>query len=214
MFTSPPEQSLEWSDTAIEGSYRFLKKIWNLISSRKIYSKNAPEFFEPDELMLRQKSHQTLKKVTNDFAERNSFNTAIASVMELLNAVPESFKEDEANDAQQFCLDEVIRFTLKMLSPITPHICLYLWKEYSNSDGNDFESIWPAVDEDFLKLDDFQLIIQVNGKVRGKEKVAIDWEQPEIEQLAKANENVKKILANAPIKKVIYVKEKLINFVI
>jgi leucyl-tRNA synthetase len=89
-----------------------------------------------------------------------------------------------------------------------------LWKEYSDSDGNDFESIWPAVDEDFLKLDDFQLIIQVNGKVRGKEKVAIDWEQPEIEQLAKANENVKKILANAPIKKVIYVKEKLINFVI
>ena len=214
MFTSPPEQSLEWSDTAIEGSYRFLKKIWNLISSRKIYSKNAPEFFEPDELMLRQKSHQTLKKVTNDFAERNSFNTAIASVMELLNAVPESFKKDEANDAQQFCLDEVIQFTLKMLSPITPHICLYLWKEYSDSDGNDFESIWPAVDEDFLKLDDFQLIIQVNGKVRGKEKVAIDWEQPEIEQLAKANENVKKILANAPIKKVIYVKEKLINFVI
>ena len=214
MFTSPPEQSLEWSDTAIEGSYRFLKKIWNLISSRKIYSKNAPEFFEPDELMLRQKSHQTLKKVTNDFAERNSFNTAIASVMELLNAVPESFKQDEANDAQQFCLDEVIRFTLKMLSPITPHICLYLWKEYSDSDGNDFESNWPAVDEDFLKLDDFQLIIQVNGKVRGKEKVAIDWEQPEIEQLAKANENVKKILANAPIKKVIYVKEKLINFVI
>ena len=214
MFTSPPEQSLEWSDTAIEGSYRFLKKIWNLISSRKIYSKNAPEFFEPDELMLRQKSHQTLKKVTNDFAERNSFNTAIASVMELLNAVPESFKKDEANDAQQFCLDEVIQFTLKMLSPITPHICLYLWKEYSDSDGNDFESNWPAVDEDFLKLDDFQLIIQVNGKVRGKEKVAIDWEQPEIEQLAKANENVKKILANAPIKKVIYVKEKLINFVI
>jgi leucyl-tRNA synthetase len=89
-----------------------------------------------------------------------------------------------------------------------------LWKEYSNSDGNDFESNWPDVDEDFLKLDDFQLIIQVNGKVRGKEKVAIDWEQPEIEQLAKANENVKKILANAPIKKVIYVKEKLINFVI
>ena len=140
------------------------------------------------------------------------FNLSFSNIS--LNAVPESFKKDEANDAQQFCLDEVIQFTLKMLSPITPHICLYLWKEYSDSDGNDFESIWPAVDEDFLKLDDFQLIIQVNGKVRGKEKVAIDWEQPEIEQLAKANENVKKILANAPIKKVIYVKEKLINFVI
>ena len=134
--------------------------------------------------------------------------------MELLNAVPESFKANDATIAQRFCLDEVIQFTLKMLSPITPHISLYLWKEYSESDGNDFEYSWPIYDEEFLQLEDFQLIIQVNGKVRGKENVSVDTEQAEIELLAKENENVKKIIANHPIKKVIYVKEKLINFVI
>ena len=214
MFTSPPEQSLEWSDTAIEGSYRFLKRIWNLVSERKIFSEEQPKKFTKTELEVRQKSHKTLKKVTNDYAERNSFNTAIASVMELLNAVPESFKGDNATKAEKFCLDEVIQFTLKMLSPITPHISLYLWKEYSESDGNAFENTWPKFKKELLKLENFQLIIQVNGKVRGKQNISIDTEQAELEKLAKENENVKKILANQPIKKVIYVKEKLINFVI
>ena len=214
MFTSPPEQSLEWSDTAIEGSYRFLKRVWNLCSERKIFTEKQPDVFTKHELELRQKSHKTLKKVTHDYAERNSFNTAIASIMELLNAVPESFKSNDATIAQRFCLDEVIQFTLKMLSPITPHISLYLWKEYSESDDNDFENSWPIYNEEFLQLKDFQLIIQVNGKVRGKENVSVDTEQADLEVLAKENENVKKILANQSIKKVIYIKEKLINFVI
>ena len=214
MFTSPPEQSLEWSDTAIEGSYRFLKRIWNLLLDRKQFNEKQPDEFTKDELELRQKSHKTLKKVTHDYAERNSFNTAIASIMELLNAVPESFKANNATAAQRFCLDEVIQFILKMLSPITPHISLYLWREYSEFDDDDFENSWPLYDEELLLLEDFQLIIQVNGKVRGKENVSIDSEQAELEALAMKNENVKKILANQPIKKVIYVKEKLINFVI
>ena len=214
MFTSPPEQSLEWSDTAIEGSYRFLKRVWNLCSERKIFTEKQPDEFTKHELELRQKSHKTLKKVTHDYAERNSFNTAIASIMELLNAVPESFKTNDATIAQRFCLDEVIQFTLKMLSPITPHISLYVWKQYSESDGNDFENSWPTYNEEFLQLKDFQLIIQVNGKVRGKESVSVDTEQADLEVLAKENENVTKILANQPIKKVIYIKEKLINFVI
>ena len=214
MFTSPPEQSLEWSDTAIEGSYRFLKRIWTLISDRKIFLEEPPKDFSKLELKLRQKSHQTLKKVTNDYGERNSFNTAIASIMELLNAIPDSFKLDDATSAEVFCLDEVIQFTLKMLSPITPHISLYLWKKYTDSDGHNFEHSWPKYNEDFLKVEDFQLIIQVNGKVRGKEIILVDADQTSIEKLSKENENVKKVLANQPIKKVIYVKEKLINFVI
>ena len=214
MFTSPPEQSLEWSDTAIEGSFRFLKRVWNLVSERKQFSEQQPKDFTKLELELRQKSHKTLKKVTHDYAERNSFNTAIASIMELLNAVPESFKADDATRAQRFCLDEVIQFTLKMLSPITPHISLYLWQQYSESESDDFENSWPIFNEEFLQLEEFQLIIQVNGKVRGKENISVDTEQVQLEILAKENENVKKILANQPIKKVIYIKEKLINFVI
>ena len=214
MFTSPPEQSLEWSDTAIEGSYRFLKRVWTLVSERKKFAEQEPNEFTKHELALRQKSHKTLKKVTHDYAERNSFNTAIASIMELLNAVPDSFKAADATKAQRFCLDEVIQFTLKMLSPITPHISLYLWQEFTESEGDDFENSWPTFNEEFLQLEEFQLIIQVNGKVRGKENISVDTEQAQLEILAKENENVKKILANQPIKKVIYIKEKLINFVI
>ena len=214
MFTSPPEQSLEWSDTAIEGSFRFLKRVWSLILKREKFTDDAPKEFTKIELQLRQKSHMTLKKVTNDYSDRNSFNTAIASIMELLNSIPESFKANDASNAEKFCLDEVITFTLKMLSPIVPHISLYLWKTYTKSNGDDFENSWPEFNENFLKLDNFQLIIQVNGKVRGKEKISINEDQSKIEELAKANQNVKKILANQPIKKVIYVKEKLINFVI
>jgi leucyl-tRNA synthetase len=214
MFTSPPEQSLEWSDTAIEGSYRFLRKVWNLTDGRSIFAETKPSSFNEAELTLRQKSHKTLKKVTHDFSQRNSFNTAIAAVMELLNAVPEAFKQDTATASEKFCLDEVIQFTLKMLSPITPHISLYLWKEFSNSDGKDFELSWPKVNEKFLRLENFQLIIQVNGKVRGKEDISIDETEKSIQEIAMANENVKKSLANTSIKKVIYIKEKLINFVI
>ena len=214
MFTSPPEQSLEWSDTAIEGSYRFLRKVWNLTDGRSIFTQPEPLSFNEAELALRQKSHKTLKKVTHDFSQRNSFNTAIAGVMELLNAIPESFKQDTATVSEKFCLDEVIQFTLKMLSPITPHISLYLWKQFSNSDGRDFELSWPKVNEEFLKLENFQLIIQVNGKVRGKEDISIDETEESIQEIAMANENVKKSLANTSIKKVIYIKEKLINFVI
>ena len=214
MFTSPPEQSLEWSDTAIEGSYRFLKRVWSLASQRKKFVEKQPNEFTKIELALRQKSHKTLKKVSHDYAERNSFNTAIASIMELLNAVPESFKTDDASKGQKFCLDEVIHFTLKMLSPITPHISLYLWRQYTESDGDDFENSWPIFNEEFLQLEEFQLIIQVNGKVRGKENISVESEEAEIEIIAKENKNVKKILANQAIKKVIYIKEKLINFVI
>ena len=214
MFTSPPEQSLEWSDTAIEGSFRFLKRVWSLVSKREKFTGEEPKEFTKIELQLRQKSHMTLKKVTNDYSDRNSFNTAIASVMELLNSIPESFKENDASNAEKFCLDEVIKFTLKMLSPIVPHISLYLWKTYTKSDEDDFENSWPKFNENFIRLDNFQLIIQVNGKVRGKENISISEDQSKIEELAKANQNVKKILANQPIKKVIYIKEKLINFVI
>jgi leucyl-tRNA synthetase len=214
MFTSPPEQSLEWSDTAIEGSSRFLKKLWHLAAGRSMFIENEPSHFTDDELALRQKSHKTLHKVTDDFERRQSFNTAIAGVMELLNAIPETFKLATATQGQQYCLDEVIRFALKMLSPITPHITLHIWQQLSGSDGKDFELSWPAVKEEFLKVENFQLIIQVNGKVRGKENISINLSDAAIEETAINNENVKKILTNASIKKVIYIKEKLINFVI
>ena len=129
MFTSPPEQSLEWSESSVEGASRFLKKVWNLVDGRKfeIFDINN---FSKEELELRRKSHATLKKVENDFEVRFSFNTAIAAIMELINFIPDNFKSENASDSQKFCLNEAIIFTLKMLFPIAPHISEYLWNNF------------------------------------------------------------------------------------
>ena len=213
MFTSPPEQSLEWSESSVEGSARFLKKVWNLVSVRK-YKKLDDQFnFSKEELALRRKSHATLKKVENDYEIRFSFNTAIAAIMELLNSIPEDFKDSKAPDSKKYCLDEAILFILQMLSPIAPHICEYLWSNFYG-EGFDIESSWPEVNENLLEIEEFELIIQVNGKVRGKLKVNKSTEQEEIKEMALNVENVNNFIGSSKLKKTIYVKEKLINFVI
>ena len=213
MFTAPPEQSLEWSESSVEGASRFLKKIWNLVEGRQ-YSNFEDRFeFSKDELALRRKTHSTLKKVENDYEIRFAFNTAIAAIMELLNFIPESYKSDKASDSEKYCLDEAILFILQMLSPIAPHICEYLWKNFYGIDSC-IESSWPEINETLLKVEDFELIIQVNGKVRGKVMVDTNIDQVEIEKIALNVENVKSYINSSKIKKAIYVKDKLINFVI
>ena len=213
MFTAPPEQSLEWSESSVEGASRFLKKIWNLVEGRK-YNKLSDQIkFSKDELALRRKSHSTLKKVEKDYDVRFSFNTAIAAIMELLNFIPESYKSDNASDTEKYCLDEAILFILQMLSPIAPHICEYLWKSFYGLESC-IESSWPEINEALLKVEDFELIIQVNGKVRGKIKVDKNIDQMEIEKIALNVENVKNYISSSKIKKAIYIKDRLINFVI
>ena len=213
MFTSPPEQSLEWSESSVEGASRFLNRIWNLIQGRKNSYFEKKFDFTKNELELRRKSHATLKKVQHDYESRFSFNTAIAAIMELLNSIPDDFKDKNAKDSEIFCLNEAIVFILKMLSPISPHICEYLWKDFF---GNEMciESSWPAYDESLIESEEFELIIQINGKVRGKIKVNKKIEKDAIEDLASKVDNVKSYLENKEIKKVIFVKNKLINFVI
>ena len=213
MFTAPPEQSLEWSESSVEGASRFLKKVWNLAEGRK-YNEFKDNFeFTKEELALRRKSHATLKKVANDYEVRFAFNTAIASIMELLNFIPEEFKTDDASDAQKFCLDEAIVFILKMLSPITPHITEYLWSEFFIDDFS-VDSWWPEFNEDLLEVQEFELVVQVNGKVRGKTIINKNFSEEEIELEVLKIKNVASTIADNKIKKVIYIKEKIINFVI
>ena len=213
MFTAPPEQSLEWSESSVEGASRFLKKVWNLAEGRK-YNEFKDNFeFTKEELALRRKSHATLKKVANDYEVRFAFNTAIASIMELLNFIPEEFKRDDASDAQKFCLDEAIVFILKMLSPITPHITEYLWSEFFIDDFS-VDSWWPEFNEDLLEVQEFELVVQVNGKVRGKTIINKNFSEEEIELEVLKIKNVASTIADNKIKKVIYIKEKIINFVI
>ena len=213
MFTSPPEQSLEWSESSVEGAARFLKKLWNLVNDRQNIELNNKFDFSKDELELRRKSHSTLKKVEYDYEVRFSFNTAIAAIMELLNSIPESYKEENATDSQKFCLNEVIVFSLKMLSPIAPHICEHLWNNFQTNESC-IESSWPKFDEDIIESEEFELIIQVNGKVRGKINIDKNLEEEEIKNIALEVDNVSNNIGENQIKKVIYVKDKLINFVI
>jgi len=213
MFTSPPEQSLEWSESSVEGASRFLKKIWNLINGKK-YNHLSDQFdFTKEELSLRRKSHATLKKVENDYEVRFSFNTAIAAIMELLNFIPDEYKNEDSLDSQKYCLDEAILFILQMLSPIAPHICEHLWSNFYEGAPN-IESSWPNLNQALLEVEEFELIIQVNGKVRGKVNISKNGKQKEIENIALNIENVKNYIGSSKVKKVIYVENKLINFVI
>jgi leucyl-tRNA synthetase len=164
---------------------------------------------------LRRKTHSTLKKITNDFETRYSFNTAIAAIMELLNFIPDSFKDIKASDSNKYCLNESIIIILKTLNPIAPHVSEYLWKNfYGNFSHEEIESSWPEIKEDLLEVSEFELVIQINGKVRGKKLISKELNQDEIELEAKTIENVAANLKNQEIKKVIYIKEKIINFVI
>ena len=215
MFTAPPEQSLEWSESSVEGASRFVKKVWNLVVSRNYEDINTPDNLSKEELDLRRKTHTTLKKVTNDFETRFSFNTAIASIMELLNAIPDDFKDEDASNSKKYCLNETIIIILKTLNPIAPHISEFLWNHFYNLNApEEIESSWPKVEESLLEVSEFELVIQINGKVRGKKLISKELHQDEIELEAKTIENVAANLKNQEIKKVIYIKEKIINFVI
>ena len=215
MFTAPPEQSLEWSESSVEGASRFIKKVWNLVVSRNYEDINSPDNFSKEELDLRRKTHTTLKKVTNDFETRFSFNTAIASIMELLNAIPDDFKDEDASNSKKYCINETIIIILKTLNPIAPHVSEFLWNHFYNLNApEEIESSWPKVEDSLLEVSEFELVIQINGKVRGKTTARIEDTQNQIEEMAKKIENVAINLEGKNIKKVIYIKGKIINFVI
>ncbi len=215
MFTAPPEQSLEWSESSVEGASRFIKKVWNLVVSRNYEDINTPDNFSKEELDLRRKTHTTLKKVTNDFETRFTFNTAIASIMELLNAIPDDFKDEGASNSKKYCLNETIIIILKTLNPIAPHVSEFLWNHFYNLNApEEIESSWPKVEDSLLEVSEFELVIQINGKVRGKTTAKIEDTQNQLEEMAKKIENVAINLDGKNIKKVIYIKGKIINFVI
>ena len=215
MFTAPPEQSLEWSESSVEGASRFIKKIWNLVIDKNYEEIIIPNNFSKEELELRRKTHTTLKKVTNDFETRFSFNTAIASIMELLNAIPDEFKDKDVSDSKKYCLNEAIIIILKTLNPIAPHVSEHLWNHFYKSNApEEIESSWPKVQESLLEISEFELVVQINGKVRGKTTVNIEDSQDQIEEIAKKIDNVAINLIGKNIKKVIYIKGKIINFVI
>ena len=209
MFAAPPEQSLEWSDSGVEGAHRFIKRLWRLIHDfGQAAPADVPESLSTEQKDLRRKVHETIAKVTDDYGRRQTFNTAVAAIMELCNELSRHGAETEAD---RTVVNEGLRAVLRMLWPITPHLTESLW--HTLTDERFAESEWPEVDDSALSRDELEIVVQVNGKVRGKITVPASADKAAIEAMAKEQDNVQRYLADATIKKVIVVPNKLVNIV-
>jgi len=219
MFTSPPEQTLEWSDAGVEGAHRFLKRVWKLTydftqqcsADQSISSTISLDglTLTPVQKNLRRELHKTIGKVTDDVGRRNTFNTAIAAIMELMNHLS---KAKLATAEDQAIMQESLRAVVLMLTPITPHLCHHLWSLIG--DGSTVEETsWPTVDESALVEDEKLIIVQVNGKVRSKITVSAAASKEDIEALGLADETVIRFIEGKTIRKIIYIPGKLLNIV-
>ena len=212
MFAAPPEQTLEWSDEGVSGAHRFLRKLWKMVHEHLEANVNAPldiTSLSQQQRDLRRKTHETINKVNDDFGRRNTFNTAIAAVMELLNEVAKHSSTESQSVAVRH---EALTSAILLLSPIAPHICHALWQALGYSESV-AEASWPSVDEQALVRSTITLVLQVNGKVRGKIEVAADISKQDIEKIALADENVKRFIVGNTIRKIIVVPGRLINIV-
>ena len=213
MFASPAEMTLEWQESGVEGAKRFLGRVWNLVYE---YSQNPAKTaldvtaLSADQKALRRDVHKTIAKVSDDIGRRQTFNTAIAAVMELINKLTRAPLESEQDRA---VMAEALSAVVRMLYPITPHICFELWKALGNESNIDHAE-WVKADEAAMVEDEKLIVVQVNGKVRGKVTVAADADEETVKTVAFADENVKKFTDNTQIVKVIYVPGKLLNVVV
>jgi leucyl-tRNA synthetase len=213
MFAAPPDQSMEWSDSGVEGANRFLKRVWRMVQEH-VAAGPALELDKAnlsDELKaLRQKLYQTLNKVTDDMSRRYTFNTAIAANMELINEIAKFKDSDSATISVR---QEALEIAVLMLAPIAPHICQVMWEALGHDDAL-IKHSWPEVDEQALVQSSVQLMIQVNGKLRGKIDVDVDADDETVKALAQANSNVQRFIEDKAIRKIIVVKGRLVNIVV
>ena len=214
MFAAPPSQSLEWSDAGVEGAHRFLRRVWKIVHEHVqqgvVAACREQQGLSADQKALRYQLHSTIQKVTDDYGVRQQFNTAIAAVMELLN----SYQKTDLSDAVGRALaQEVLEAVALLLSPIVPHICEGLWQAL-RGDNSLLQQAWPAVDASALVKSEIELMVQVNGKLRGAVTVAADANNELIQQAALANENVQRFMEGKPAKKIIVVPGRLVNIVV
>lgn len=216
LFAAPPERELEWSDQGVEGSFRFLNRIWRIVQAfeavlaQKVTEYDHSNLNEADK-DLRRVLHSSIKKVTNDIETRFNFNTAISTMMELVNALyayKEAVKEPNAG-----LIYEAISDLIKMMSPFVPHITEELWRGAIDANSSVHEQSWPECDEEALKVDNVEIVLQVNGKVRGRLTVPVEATKEELEKIAMADANVQAHIGDATVRKVICVPGRLVNIV-
>jgi leucyl-tRNA synthetase len=213
MQAAPPEQSLEWSDSAVEGAFRFLKRLWKRVGDQVAGGPAAT--LQPGELtegqqQLRRTAHATLARVGDDMGRRHTFNNVVAANMELLNELNRFTDDSEQGRA---VVQEALELVVLMLSPVVPHISHALWHALGHTEAV-VDCAWPEVDADALVQDSVTLIVQVNGKLRGKVSVAVDAQRDAIEAAVLGEENVSRHIGEQPVKKVIVVPGKLVNVVV
>jgi len=213
MFAAPPEQSLEWSDSGVEGASRFLKRLWKLAATH-VNQGPAPTLdamaLSEDQRALRRQIHRTIAKVSDDIGRRYTFNTAIAAVMELVNALG---RMEPDTKAARTLMQEGLGTVVPLLAPIVPHIAHGLWYALGHKEAV-LDAPWPRPDERALAREVMELVVQVNGKLRGHVVVPVSAERREIEAAALGNENVARFLAGKTVRKVIVVPGKLVNIVV
>ncbi|MCP5417337.1 MAG: leucine--tRNA ligase [Chromatiaceae bacterium] len=210
MFTSPPDQSLEWSDEGVEGAHRFLRRLWGLAWNRRtelLSSDNQSVTFDDTQKAHRREIHAALKQACFDY-DRQQFNTVVSACMKVVNTL---YKLEESA-ADRVLLREGFGIVLQLLAPITPHLTHALWLELRYGEEI-LDSSWPQADEEALQLQRIQYVVQVNGKVRTKIEIGADADRDAIEQAARMDENVRKHIADATVRKVILVPGKLVNIV-
>ncbi|MGM0915532.1 MAG: leucine--tRNA ligase [Pseudomonadota bacterium] len=217
MFAAPPEQSLEWSDAGVEGAHRFLKRLWRLVGEH--LEAGEPGRLEVDALddaqrELRRKTHETIKKAGDDIGRRTTFNTAIAAVMELTNAIGHFHKQSTSPSPLDLAVArEAVEACVLLLAPITPHACHALWSALGHAEPA-IDARWPEVDESALTRDTIELVVQVNGKLRARIEVPADADKATAEAEAFAAENVQRHTEGKTVRKVIVVPGKLVNIVV
>lgn len=213
LFAAPADQSLEWSDTGVEGAHRFLKRLWRLSMGHLEAHPDAPaldtQALDAPQKALYTLLHQSIQKITDDMRERFGFNTAIAQCMTLLNAIQDHTVTTPTDAA---LVREALLSLFRLLCPIVPHITQHLWSAYGQ-DGLLMHADWPAIDANALVLDEITLVLQVNGKLRDKMTVPSDWDSTQIEAKALASEKVKRFLDNQTVRRVIVVPKRLVNIV-
>ncbi|MCW5579222.1 MAG: class I tRNA ligase family protein, partial [Dokdonella sp.] len=214
MFAAPPEQSLEWNEAGVEGMARFLRRFWREVATH--VGAGAPAALDVGRLdaaqkALRRQTHETIQKVSCDIGERYAFNTAIAAVMELLNALG---KFTDSSDQGRAVRHEALTAMVLLLNPIVPHTAHALWQALGHAETLIEDLPWPKVDADALARDAVTLAVQVNGKLRGTIEVAVNASREEIERRALGEPRVAEFVAGATPKKLIVVRGKIVNIVV
>jgi leucyl-tRNA synthetase len=217
LFAAPPEKDLEWSDQGVEGAYRFLTRLWRFVGEHRelmkgVTSNLSEEELPPDLREVRRVIHKTIKKVTDDIDTRFHFNTAIAAIMELFNSLSAA-AQDGRLQAGSSLLKEGLETMIILLSPFVPHIANELWQQLGHSDRLDQVS-WPGYSAAALAEDTLLIVVQVNGKVRGKISASADMNQSRIEAEALKDEKVRSIVGDKKVQKIVYVPQRLVNIVV